>query len=338
MSKKYLILLILVMIISVGAVSAHENSTDDVVSVDDANSAEDIISIENENSADSDNAVLAESYDDDTYDDSYYEDDVMDEYDYYYEKAVLKPTKLTTTYNSGKTFNVKVVSSKDKSYRLEDVEIKLRVYTKGSYKDYYAYTNYNGIAKFKVSKLALGTHKVQVSSSDYYTTASKVTSKLIIKKANTKVSAPKVTAKYKQSKKFKIKIKDKANNKAVKKVKISVKVGNKKYSLKTNSKGVASFNTKSLKAGTYKVTIKSKNSKYRISAKSKIIIKSAPKKKSKSTSSSGGGYYVASVNSDKFHYSSCGYAKRIKSYNMITFSSRSSAISAGYDPCSRCHP
>ena len=129
------------------------------------------------------------------------------------------------------------------------------------------------------------------------------------------------------------------NNKVVKKVKISVKVGKKKYTLKTNAKGVASFKTKSLRPGTYKVTIKSKNSKYKIYAKSKIVIKKVHRKSSgKKTSSYGGGSYVASANSDKFHYSSCGYASRIKSYNKITFSSRSDAISAGYSPCSRCHP
>ncbi len=270
----------------------------------------------------------------------------VDDYDYddvdYYDKAVLKPRKISTTYNSGKTFNVKVVSAYDKGYRLDDVRIKLRVYIKGSYKDYYTYTNYYGIAKFKISKLALGTYKVVVSSDDSYTRAKKVTSKFTIKKAKTKVYAPKITTKYKKSKKFKIEVKDKATRKAVKHVKLSVKIGSKKYTLKTNSKGVASFKTKNLGPGTYKVTIKSKNSNYKIKGKSKIIIKAAKKKHKKhhssSSTSSSGGYYVGSVNSNKFHYPSCGYANRIRSYNLITFSSRSQALSSGYSPCSRCNP
>ena len=324
MSKKYLIILIFVIIFSMGVVSASENLTDGIITSDNQSFVSSVEGVDVQN-----------SYDDDEYYDEYYDD-----YDYYYDKAVLKTKKLTTTYNSGKTFKVKVVSYSDQSYTLEDIKLKLRVYTNGKYKDYYAYTNYDGVAKFKVSKFTLGTHKVQVSSADSYTSASKVTSKIIIKKANTKVSAPKVTAKYKKSKTFKIKIKDKSNNKAVKKVKISVKVGKKKYTLKTNSKGVASFKTKYLKPGTYKVTIKSKNSKYKIYAKSKIIIKKPYKKTSKkrSTSSHGGGYYVASANSDKFHYPSCASAKRIKSYNKITFSSRGQAINAGYSSCARCHP
>ena len=129
----------------------------------------------------------------------------------------------------------------------------------------------------------------------------------------------------------------------MKHVKLSVKIGSNKYTLKTNSKGVASFKTKNLGPGTYKVTIKSKNPNYIIKGKSKIKIKEAAKKKPKkshssSSSYSSGGYYVGSVNSNKFHYPSCGYANNIRSYNMITFSSRSQAFNAGYSPCSRCNP
>lgn len=51
-----------------------------------------------------------------------------------------------------------------------------------------------------------------------------------------------------------------------------------------------------------------------------------------------GGSYVASKNSDKFHYPSCSYADRIKSSNLITFSSRDDALSSGYSPCKVCCP
>ena len=50
------------------------------------------------------------------------------------------------------------------------------------------------------------------------------------------------------------------------------------------------------------------------------------------------GSYVASKNSNKFHYSSCSSAKKIKSKNKITFSSRSKAINRGYKPCTKCKP
>lgn len=48
--------------------------------------------------------------------------------------------------------------------------------------------------------------------------------------------------------------------------------------------------------------------------------------------------YVASSQSNKFHYSSCRAAKRINQNNLITFGSREEAINAGYSPCGICHP
>lgn len=64
--------------------------------------------------------------------------------------------------------------------------------------------------------------------------------------------------------------------------------------------------------------------------KPKYVYKKVKTKKS--------GSFVASINSDKFHYASCASAKRIKSYNKITFSSRSKAINSGYTPCATCRP
>lgn len=62
----------------------------------------------------------------------------------------------------------------------------------------------------------------------------------------------------------------------IKNIKLNLKVYNgteyKKYTIKTNKKGIAKFNTKKLNKGTYKVTISSNNSKYAISKTSKIIV------------------------------------------------------------------
>lgn len=63
------------------------------------------------------------------------------------------------------------------------------------------------------------------------------------------------------------------------------------------------------------------------------------KAKTTNTDSSGGsGNYAASSQSDKFHYPSCRYVKQINSGNLIYFSSRDKAISAGYIPCKVCRP
>ncbi|OPX94298.1 MAG: hypothetical protein A4E53_00092 [Pelotomaculum sp. PtaB.Bin104] len=48
--------------------------------------------------------------------------------------------------------------------------------------------------------------------------------------------------------------------------------------------------------------------------------------------------FVGSVNSDKYHYPSCRWADKIKSDNLITFSSVSEAKKAGYSPCQTCRP
>lgn len=255
MSKKYLLLLIFVTLISVSVVSAADNATDDIVAADETQ--QDMLA--NETGTEIDEA-----------------DVVYDDYepkDYLYDNAVLKPTKLVTTYDSGKTFNVKAVSLFENNPPLAKLKLKIKVTTKSGNKYFEATTNSKGIAKFKVSKLPVGTYKVVVYSGVKETSAEKVTSTIKINKAKTKVSAPKLTSKYKKSAKFKIKIKNKATNKIVKNLKLSVKIGKNKYTLKTNSKGIASFNTKKLGVGKYTVTIKSKNSKYSVSAKSAIKIK-----------------------------------------------------------------
>lgn len=48
--------------------------------------------------------------------------------------------------------------------------------------------------------------------------------------------------------------------------------------------------------------------------------------------------FVGSKNSDKYHYPSCGHAKKILSKNLVTFSSVADARSKGYVPCKSCKP
>lgn len=150
------------------------------------------------------------------------------------------------------------------------VKLKLLVYTGKKYKTYYITTGTNGIAKLSASKLAIGTHKVIVSSNEStsYMTATKKTSYVVIKKATTTVSAKKVTNKYKAKKYFKITIKNKATGKLVSGLKLKIKVFTgkkfKTYTVKTNSKGVASLSTRYIKRGTHKVVISSANCKYTV--------------------------------------------------------------------------
>jgi competence protein ComEC len=50
------------------------------------------------------------------------------------------------------------------------------------------------------------------------------------------------------------------------------------------------------------------------------------------------GPFVGSSKSDKYHYPTCSAAKKIKSSNLVTFTSSAKAKAAGYVPCGICHP
>lgn len=50
------------------------------------------------------------------------------------------------------------------------------------------------------------------------------------------------------------------------------------------------------------------------------------------------GKFVGSINSNKYHYPSCRYAKQMKPENEIWFSSSAEARAKGYVPCKGCNP
>ena len=192
-----------------------------------------------------------------------------------------------TTINYGSSGTISMSISPASSNYNYKYDYYLKVYDSNNNlkinQEYYSTSSaYSKTYSLGSNQLSAGTYTIKIVN--YADNNVMDTAKLTVKsptvktsKIATKVSAPKVTAKKGESKAFKITIKNKANNKAVKNVKISVKVGSKTYTLKTKSNGVASLNTKSLSVGTHKVIIKSKNSNYKISAKSTIVIKKATK-------------------------------------------------------------
>jgi hypothetical protein len=91
-------------------------------------------------------------------------------------------------------------------------------------------------------------------------------------KTQTTVKAPKLNTTLNESKTFEITVKDKKTKKPIKGLKLKLKIKNKVYTIKTDSKGVARFNPKSLGIGNYNVLIYSGNLKYFVSVKSTIII------------------------------------------------------------------
>ena len=178
--------------------------------------------------------------------------------------------KLTTTYMSGKTVALKMFYTKSKR-PLTKYQSEVKI-IKGKSKTYdYIYTNSKGIAYFKASNLNVGTYKIIFNNDD--NDVDPITTTVKITKAKTIIKAPKVTAKHKKSKYFKVSVKNKATKKPVKNTYIQVKIDKKTHKIKTNSKGVAKINTKKLKIGKHKVVISSGNSNYIMSAKSTITIK-----------------------------------------------------------------
>ena len=178
--------------------------------------------------------------------------------------------KLTTTYQSGKTVWVKMVYSESKNpFKNKNIDLKITKGKKVKYAD--VNTNSKGMAYFKASSLAVGTYKIKF----YYIDEKliQISTTVKITKAKTIVKAPKVTAKHKKSKYFKVNVKNKATKKAAKNVVLKVKIDKKTYKIKTNSKGTAKLNVKKLKIGNHKVAITSANPNYSISAKSAIVIK-----------------------------------------------------------------
>lgn len=198
-------------------------------------------------------------------------------------QRIIKSTKaeysaMTQQYTTGKiSYPVKLYNIVDyngveyKEAKYNSV-VKLRVYTGKSFKNYYGTTDNNGVALIQISNLALGKHTVKIYAGD----ALKGSSSIKITKSSTKVYAPAQTVKHEKSNYYKIKVVDSHGN-LVKKVTLKLKVytgkKSKTYTIKTNKNGVAKYQTKSLKLGTHKITIKSNSKKYKISKTSKIIVK-----------------------------------------------------------------
>ena len=185
--------------------------------------------------------------------------------------AKLSAPEFKTSYDSGKYFKVNIKSTSSKK-SLYSVEIKIKVYTGKKSKTYTVLTDKNGVARFSLSKLSIGEHKISISAGSY-AGAKTISSKITITKAKTTIKAPKVSNKLKKSQYFKVTVKHKESKNPVKNTKVKLKIGKKTYKVKTDKKGVAKFNTKGLKVGKHKVVISSGNNKYTMSAKSQITIK-----------------------------------------------------------------
>ena len=185
----------------------------------------------------------------------------------------VKKVKFTTNTYSKINSYLEITAISNYTNELDGLKFAYKVYTHGKSKTYYSKTNSKGITIFKIPKtLTAGKHKLEIS---LLNTNLKKTINLKIAKAKTSVKAPKLVNKFKKSKYFKVSVK--SSKKPLKYVEIKIKVytgiKHKTYTVKTNKKGTVKIKTKKLKMGKHKVVISSKNSNYKISAKSIITIK-----------------------------------------------------------------
>ena len=182
-------------------------------------------------------------------------------------------------YKSGQAFTVKV-TEKLSSTPVKNVKTTLLYFDK----TFSFSTNDKGIATCsKLSSLRFdGFADLEISfnaANKYIINEIKLPSgiRLYVLKASTIIKAPSVTNKYHKNSYFKVLVKHKTTKKTVSGLKVKLKVYTGKkykvYTVKTNSKGYASLNTRLLNKGSHKVIIYSGDSSYKISAKSTIKIR-----------------------------------------------------------------
>ncbi|WP_458454914.1 hypothetical protein [Methanobrevibacter sp.] len=185
---------------------------------------------------------------------------------------------IYTYYGSGKKLTVKLINNKDNS---AVGNCKVKVVLKTGKKTYTKIltTDSRGIASFDISKFNSDVYimRISVADSNLAELSVEEIDTVLIYEASPKVKAPKVKFKYKKSKYFKVTVKHQKTKKAIKKLKLKLKVYTGKkykvYKIKTNNKGVAKLNTKKLKRGKHKVVITSLNKNYIIIKKSTITIR-----------------------------------------------------------------
>jgi hypothetical protein len=186
-------------------------------------------------------------------------------YSFIINKQNLEITAKDATYiiNYGEKYSITLKDIDGKVVAGEKVTFTLNGKNIGS-----ATTNGDGVATITLTANILKTAKVGkknlviTSTGSNYNTVTK-TVKITINKEKTKLTAKSKTFKKSlKTKKYTVILKD-SKNKAIKNVKVTLKVKGKTYTAKTNSKGKATFKIKKLtKKGTFKAKVKYAGNSY----------------------------------------------------------------------------
>ena len=181
------------------------------------------------------------------------------------------PTVYLQAIEKGSNYQITLKDDSGKAIAGKEITVSLNGAT------YKATTDANGIATVTLKATKTGSLKATISfaGDDTYKAASKTATVKITKEAS-KITAKKKTFKAKtKTKKYAITLKSKSG-KAIKKVKVTIKVKGKTYKATTNSKGKATFKiTKLTKKGKHSATVKFAGNKYfnKASKNVKITIK-----------------------------------------------------------------
>ena len=182
-------------------------------------------------------------------------------------KTIIISSDLTKAYDAATQFVVTLIDENG-----NPVAGKTVVLTTGVELIDVATTNARGVARFN-AYLPVGTYKVVASfDGDNVYGPKEVTNKIVVNKAATKISASKKTFKVKtKTKKYTVTVK--ANNKALAKVKVTLKVNGKTFKATTNAKGKATFKITNLKkTGKFTATVKfAGNKSYKVSSAKAVI-------------------------------------------------------------------
>ena len=157
--------------------------------------------------------------------------------------------------------------------------IKLKFTSTKNYKTGWLKTDSNGMLTLKVPlNIPAGTYTltIQMENGVCFTNPSTIT----VSKAPSKITVSKLTTKYQAGKKYNIHVTNTKTNKAVANAKLTLKVytGSKyvSYTVKTDSNGLAQFDTSGLSGGTHKIIITAANSNIKVSkTTSSIKVKKA---------------------------------------------------------------
>ena len=279
--KRIILITLLLTIFTISAVSAaDENATNEVISIENNNAATDTIDLDEkstEDATDNDEVLgLNEKSNETTLTNNNNEDNILssDDVDELEDTDTRKITAKSIKAYSNKKFTY-TVKLTDNNTPVSGETIELTIFDSNDNDVYYtAKTNSNGIATFKIGPQSKGKYMAYIETYDLF--EEKYITVIQNPKTKTTVKAPGVTAKYKQNKYFEVTVKN-YQGKPIKNLKLTLKVLNNHkytyYKIKTNSKGIAKFNTKKLKAGNNIVYIYNPDKKYDISKKSKISIK-----------------------------------------------------------------